>query len=130
MNALTYCVEDPAVTTVHIVNGTRGVAKPICGPWWEGRTAFRRVAADRPTCRICLRILGERVDKDSPRIRLSTPLGNSIKPSVHLVRYNADWSPVPRCGGAGVTTKRYDVTTDVVTCKVCLGFTRGPGVRA
>lgn len=126
MNALTYCVEDPAVTTVHIVNGARGVAKPICGPWWEGRTAFRRVAADRPTCRICLRVLGDNVDKGSPRIRLSTPLGNTVKPVVHVAHITNHGYQVPRCGGAAVAAKRYDVTTDVVTRKVCLGFTRGP----
>lgn len=117
------CAEDGSAS-VHIVSGSRGIAKPICGPWWADRTRFHRVDADRPTCRICLRVLGDLAD--SPRIRLSMSLAHSVKPVVHVAHITGHGEQVPRCGGAGVATKRYDVTTDVVTCKVCLGFTRGP----
>lgn len=120
------CCKAEDSPVLHITQGKRGRAKPACGPWWEGPTLFRRTGPARPTCRICLRVLGDNVDKGSPRIRLSTPLGNSIKPVVHVASVDEFFATVPRCGGAAVATKAYDVTTDVVTCKVCLGFTRGP----
>jgi hypothetical protein len=119
---LAYCAEKGS-SSVHIVGGRRGRAKPVCGPWWDAPTLFRRVEAERPTCRICLRVLGDSVG--SPRIRLSTSLAHSVKPVVHVAHVNDFFVTVPRCGGAAVSTKRYDVTTDVVTCKACLGFTRG-----
>lgn len=119
------CCKAEDSPVLHITQGKRGRAKPACGPWWDAPTLFHRTGPARPTCRICLRVLGDNVDKGSPRIRLSTPLGNSIKPSVHVAYTTNHGHRVPRCGGAAVATKRYDVTTDVVTCKVCLGFTRG-----
>lgn len=118
------CCKADDSPVLHITQGKRGRAKPACGPWWEGSTLFHRTGPARPTCRICLRVLGDSVG--SPRIRLSTPLGNSVKPVVHVASVDEFFATVPRCGGAAVATKRYDVTADVVTCKVCLGFTRGP----
>lgn len=127
MNTLAYCAEDGS-SVVHIVTGTRGVAKPTCGPWWEEPTRFHRIAADRPTCRICLRILGESVG--APRIRLKAVQTNSRKPLVHLSHHGADGSHTPRCGARMVVTKDYATTSDPVTCSHCLGIARKPGVRA
>lgn len=121
MNPLTYCTEDDSAT-VHIARGRRGRAKPACGPWWKEPTPFHRVDAERPTCRICLRILGDSVG--SPRVRLSTPRRNSAPPLVHVARSTDGSDLTPRCGARMVVERNYEQTADVVTCSHCLGITR------
>lgn len=114
--------------TVHVLAEGAGT-KPFCGPWWEGRdagTVWERTTG-RPTCRICLRRLGD--EPDRPKVVLSTVSPKSSRtPLIHLADPHSG-RPTPECVPRCVVDAEYRrVPADtLVTCSHCLGTAQPRG---